>query len=106
MGAPANVHIDSTTALITAQGFSGLAGAGSPVPIKGPLAFAGDNDAVAKIDPSTGKITPVAVGVVNFSTKDMGDLDASGNPLEDTNQVTITLEPPVPPQSIVSTVTP
>jgi hypothetical protein len=108
MGQPVQVHIDSTTAAATLQGFSGPNGTGSPILITGPAAFSGDNDAVATIDPNTGKITPVSLGVVNFTGKDMGDLDASGVPLVDTTQVTIVAEPPPPPpkpQSVVLSIT-
>ena len=103
MGAPASIHLNSTTAAQVVQEFDGPGGSGNKVPPVGPLNFVSDTPAVATIDPLTGKITPLTVGTVTFTVKDMGALDASGNPLQDSNLVTVAAGTA---QSLVSSITP
>ena len=42
----------------------------SPVPAVGPVTFSGDNPAVATVDPSSGAVTIVGPGSVNFTGTD------------------------------------
>jgi hypothetical protein len=86
MGIPTTIRLKSKTAAVVAMEFDSN---GLPINFIGPLAFAGDDIEVATIDSKTGKITPVAQGIVNFSVKDTGVLDSTGNPLEDVIQVTV-----------------
>jgi hypothetical protein len=97
MGAPATIHVNSTTAAVTFQEFDGPNGTGNPVPPTGPMNFVSDTPATLTVDPATGKITPVAVGTATITTRD------TGNGLSDTNLVTVVASVA---ESLVASITP
>lgn len=96
MGAPATIHLNSTTAAVTFQEFDGPGGTGNKVPPIGPMSFTSDTPATLTVD-STGKITPVAIGTATVTTTD------TGNGLSDTNLVTVVA---AVAQSLVASITP
>jgi hypothetical protein len=97
MGAPATIHVNSTSAQVTFQEFDGPNGTGNKVPPIGPISFTSDTPATLTVDQASGKITPVAEGTATVTTTDMG------NNLSDTNLVTVVA---ATAQSLVATVTP
>jgi hypothetical protein len=97
MGAPATIHVNSTTAQVTFQEFDGPNGTGNKVPPIGPMSFVSDTPATLTVDPLSGKITPVADGTATVTTLD------TGNQLSDTNLITVVSAAAV---SLVSSVTP
>ena len=97
MGAPADIHLNSTTAQVTFAEFDGPNGTGNKVPPVGPVTFTSDTPATLTVDPATGKITPVAIGQATITTKD------TGNGLSDTNLVTVSA---ATAQSLVASITP
>ena len=65
----------------------------------GPLVYGSDTPATATVDPSTGKVTPVALGT--FSGTIAAPLDTAGAPLLEADNVTAF---PAPAPSAVATV--
>lgn len=95
MGAPATITLGNppvqSTAVETLNG--------TPTStFNGPLAYASDNTAVATVDPESGLVTQVSVGVANISVT-----DAVGN-LTDSVAVTVQASSPVLNNGIVLTV--
>lgn len=97
MGAPASIHLNSTTAQVTFQEFDGPNGTGNPLPPVGPMSYASDTPATLTVDPASGKISPVAVGTATITTTD------TGNGLSDTNLVTVVADTA---ESLVASITP
>jgi len=97
VGQPASIHLNSTTAQVTFEEFDQPGGQGNKVPPVGPVGFSSDTPATLTVDPASGKITPVAIGMATITTKD------AGNGLSDTNLVTVVADVA---QSLVASITP
>lgn len=97
MGAPASIHVNSTTAQVIFQEFDGPNGTGNKVPPVGPMSFTSDTPATLTVDPASGKISPVAIGTATVTTLD------TGNGLSDTNLVTVSA---AAAQSLVASIQP
>jgi hypothetical protein len=83
----------------SAHEWSGLAGTGSELAPVGSITFASDTPSVVTVDPNTGVLGYISVGVANISFAD------SGNTITGTGAVTITASTPPPVLAQSGTVT-
>ena len=85
---PATIQVGKT-ASSNFQEWTGPNGTGTVIPNAGPIAFVSDNEAVATVDPATGKATGVAPGTCNIIGTDQVNNLTAGDSL------TVVAPPPV-----------
>lgn len=87
------ITVDTTTEQASVVFVDDKGDTDAPAPEGAVVTYTSDNEAVATVDPASGKVTPVAEGTANIGAT---IADASGNPIMEPDGTTPFTVQPVP----------